>query len=161
MKNIKILKKIANSKIWCFVKKLAAFIKSKCSPGIKFLHSGKSGAVIALSLVSVIYFSFELRELFKFIPLIWRLAASALIIPLLIFLINLIFKLFFKKTYTAQVVFIIDYSIIVSYTPRGGNGFVLGVILFLLSLDFLGRCLYSFFVKKGRSLLFWIVTPVT
>lgn len=161
MKNIKFLKKIGNSKIWCFVKKLAAFIKSKCSPGIKFLHSGKSGAVIALSLVSVIYFSFELRELFKFIPLIWRLAASALIIPLLIFLINLIFKLFFKKTYTAQVVFIIDYSIIVSYIPRGGNGFVLGVILFLLSLDFLGRCLYSFFVKKGRSLLFWIITPVT
>ena len=164
MKNIKILKKIIESKFVCWLKKTAAavltFIKAKCSPGIKFLHEGKMGAVIALGIVSVIYFSFELRELFKFIPLIWRLAVSALIIPLLIFLINLFFKLLFKKTYTAQVVFIIDYSIIVSYTPRGGNGFILGVILFLLSLDFLGRCIYSFFIKKGRSLLFWIITPV-
>ena len=35
------------------------------------------------------------------------------------------------------------------------------LFLFLLSLDFLGRCLYSFFVKKGRSLLFWIITPLS
>ena len=165
MKNIKILKKIVDSKFICWLKKtlvsVKTFIKTKTAPGIKFLHEGKMGAVIALSLVSIIYFSFELRELFKFIPLVWRLSASALIIPLLLFLINLIFKLLFKKTYPAQVTLIIDYSLIVSYTPRGGNGFILGVILFLLSLDFLGRCLYSFFVKKGRSLLFWIITPVT
>ncbi len=161
MKNIKFLKKIANSKIWCFVKKLAAFIKSKCSPGIKFLHSGKSGAVIALGIVCAIYLTFGLRENFKFISYIWLFLAALLLVPLLICLINLIFKVVFKKTYPAQIIFIINYSLIVSCTPRGGTGFVLGVIIFLLSLDFFGRCLYSFFIKKGRSLLFWIVTPVT
>lgn len=165
MKNIKIIKKILDSKFICWLKKSVAvvksFIKAKCSPGVSFLHEGKMGAVIALGLVSVIYFSFELRELFKFVPLVWRLFASALIIPLLLYLINLIFKLIFKKTYPAQITFIIDYILIVSFIPRGGTGFVLGVILFLLSLDFLGRCLYSFFVKKGRSLLFWIITPLS
>lgn len=147
------IKKILDSKVVCR-------IKTKCAPGIKFLHEGKMGSVVSLGLVSVIYFSFELRELFKFIPLIWRLTASALIIPLLIFLINLIFKLLLKKTYPAQITFIIDYILIVSFTPQGGTGFVLGVILFLLSLDFFGRCIYSFFVKKERSLLFRILTPV-
>lgn len=154
MKNIKIVKKIIDSKFICW-------LKSKPSPGINFLHEGKLGAVIALGIVSVIYFSFELRELFKFLPLVLRLAASALFIPLAFYLINLIFKLIFKKTYPAQIAFIIDYILIVSFTPRGGTSFVLGVILFLLSLDFFGRCLYSFFVKKGRSLLFWIITPAT
>ena len=165
MKNIRIIKKIIDSKFICWLKKTVAavlsFIKAKCAPGISFLHEGKMGAVIALGLVSVIYFSFELRELFKFVPLICRLFASALVIPLLLYLINLLFKLIFKKTYPAQITLIVDYILLVSFTPRGGTGFVLGVILFLLSLDFFGRCLYSFFVKKGRSLLFWIITPLS
>ena len=165
MRNIKILKKFIDSKFVYWLRKTVVTVKTvistKCRPGIRFLHEGKTGAVIALGIVSVIYFSFELRELFKFIPLIWRLSASALIIPFLLFLINLIFKLLFKKTYPAQITLIIDYILIVNFTPRGGTGFVLGVILFLLSLDFLGRCIYSWFVKKGRSLLFWIITPLT
>ena len=150
MKNIKIIKKFLDSKFVCWLKRIVAavksFIKAKCSPGGKFLHEGKMGAVIALEIVSVIYFSFELRELFKFVPLVCRLAASVLVIPLLFYLINLLFKLLFKKTYPAQIALIIDYSLIVSFTPRGNTGFVLGVILFLLSLDFLGRCIYSGFL---------------
>lgn len=161
MKNVMGFKKITESKFISWLKNLVNFCKEKISPEIKFLHEGKKGAVIALALVSVIYFSFELRELFKFIPLIWRLLASAFSIPLILFLINLIFKLLFKKTYPVQMCLIINYMLIVSFTPRGGNGFVLGVIVFLLSLDFLGRCIYSWFIKKGRSIIFWILTPLS
>ncbi len=161
MKNIKFLKKFRESKFVHIVKNVLKYIKEKTSPGIKFLHEGKRGALIALGLVTIVYFSFQLREFFKFIPFIWRFSASLLITPILLYLICLIFKLIFKKTYYVQIVLLINYYIIVNNTPRGGSGFVLGVIVFLLSLDLFGRSIYSFFIKKKSSILFWIFAPIT
>ncbi len=161
MKNIKFLKKFRDSKFVHIVKNVLKYIKEKSSPGIKFLHEGKKGALIALGLVTIVYFSFQLRELFKFLPFILRFSASFLITPILLYLIFLIFKLIFKKTYYVQIVLLINYYIIVNNTPRGGSGFILGVIVFLLSLDLFGRCVYSFFIKKQTSVLFWIFTPIT
>lgn len=161
MKNEKFIQKILGSRIICWIKRCADYFKTKCASIISFLHDGKVGAVIALSIVTIIYFSFELRELFAFIPLIWRLLASTLIIPLFLCIINFLFKLIFKKTYLAQTVLIIDYVLIVRFTPRGGTSFVLGAIIFLLSLDFFGRCLYSRFIKNHHSFIFWIFIPLT
>ena len=161
MKNVKFIQKFSGSRIVCWIKKCADYLKTKYASIISFLHDGKFGSVIALSIVIIIYFSFELRELFAFIPFIWRILASTLIIPLFLCIINFLYKLIFKKSYLTQTELIIDYVLIVRFTPRGGTSFVLGVIIFLLSLDFFGRCIYSRFIKNHHSFIFWIFTPLT
>ena len=143
-----------------FIKKIASFIKSKCSPVIHFLHEGWLGAVITLGIITTIYFNFEIRENFKFWPLIARLPASAGIVTIALLLIHLIFKLIFKRSYLAQTVLVLDYILIVNFTPRGGTGFVLGVITFLLAADFFGRSIYSWFIKKQRSVAFWFFSII-
>lgn len=134
---------------------VAAFIKSKCIPVIQFLHEGWLGAVITLGVITTIYFSFEIRQYYEFWPLIVRLPVSAVVVTIALLLIHLLYKLIFKRSYLAQTVLILNYCIIVSFTPRGGTGFVIGVILFLLGTDFFGRSIYSWFIKKRRSIAFW------
>ena len=147
---MEVIKKIRNSKAVSFAKGI-----------INFLHEGWIGAVITLGIITTIYFSFEIREYFKFWPLIARLPASAVVVTLALLLIHLLYKLIFKRTYLAQTVLLLNYIIIVSYTPRGGTGFVFGVIAFLLAMDFFGRSIYSWFIKKQRSIAFWFFSIIS
>ena len=152
-----LLKKVRKLKIWSWFKKIAA----KCLPVIQFLHDGWLGAVITLGIITTIFLSFGVREYYKYLPLIVRIFPAAIITAVSLLLIHLLYKLIFKRSYLAQTVLIINYVFFVSYTPCGRTGFVLGVIVFLLGVDFFGRSLYSWFIKKRRSLAFWFFSSLS
>ena len=156
---MELIKKFKQLKVWMLIKRAAvtaaSFVKAKCTPVIHFLHEGWLGAVITLGICTAIFLSFGIREYYKFLPFTVRFVPAVIICAAAFLLIHLLFKLLFKRSYLVQTILIINYAFVVNYTPRGSTGFVLGVIAFLLSADFFGRSLYSWFIKKRRSIAFW------
>ena len=155
-------------KLWRGIKKPFGFIKRKTEPAREFMKTGRAGGMIAELFLAVafMFWIFDGMTNNK-LPWLVMFLVTTIILLLSVGLLNLILKIIFGAGKRCKLYFFVAFFSVCANNLIGNmfHAIILAILmsfLLTLSVDVLGRCIWSFIKsRKFKQVFAYVVTVLS